>query len=120
MQAVDFVNALVLAQVKSLLGNPGRMLVDVGEDVDEVFTAQTGWSQGLKTAHFELSLDGSCSGWVACQCLAMSTRRAHQTFSWLCTYSRKRASDARRAGRPSRRQCMPIESIFGAPATPSA
>ena len=74
-------------------------------------------AQGLEAAHFTLSC---LNGWVACQWRAISTRRAHQTFSWLCTYSRKRASDARRAGRPSRRQCMPIESIFGAPATPSA
>ena len=118
--AVDIVDRCVQAEIVGFLRHPRRVLVDVGEGCDEGVAAQRGRPQGLETAHGQFSHSVGRNGWVACQCLAMSMRRAHQTLSWLFTYSMKRASEAKRAGRPSRRQCMPIDSIFGAPAWPSA
>ena len=53
-----------------------------------------------------------------CQWCAMSIRRATHTRSWSRMWSMKRSSAAARPGRPIRRQCRPIDIIFGA-CTPS-
>src|SRR5258706_8438313 len=88
------------------------MLVDAAQSCDEVGLRRT--VQGFERNHAPLR-----KGCREIQCRAISTRRQVQTRSWRWTWSRKRASEARRAGRPASRQCRPIESIFGVSA-PSA
>src|SRR5690606_14795425 len=76
MQYFDLIDALVNALVIGLFGDPGRVLVDVCEGGDEGVTVEAGRLDRLETAHFALSC---LKGWVACQCRAISTRRANQT-----------------------------------------
>src|SRR5258708_531298 len=94
-------------------GNPRGMLVDGAQACDEIGLRQA--VQGLQRDH----ADGLRNGCRAIQWRAISTRRQIQTRSWRWTWSRNRASEARRPGPPARRQCSPIDSIFGVSA-PSA
>ncbi|MNC56828.1 hypothetical protein D3C75_1064500 [compost metagenome] len=80
VQRLDLVQLAQLAQVVGFFGNPRRVLVDVGEGLDEGVTAQGGWLEGVEGGHQAFSF---LYGWVACQWRAMSTRRANQTWSWL-------------------------------------
>ena len=59
------------------------------------------------------------NGWRFIQWRAMSTRLLIHTRSCLSIWSRNCCSARKRPGRPSNRQCMPTDSIFGVSA-PSA
>gem|GEM_PF-6101737 len=76
MERLDVVEAFVDALVIGLFGDPGRVLVDVGEGGNEGVAVEAGRLDRLEAAHFALSW---VNGWVACQWRAISTRRANQT-----------------------------------------
>ena len=80
VQRLDFVQLTQLAQVIGFFGDPRRVLVDVGEYLDEGVAVQGGGLEGLEGGHQAFSF---LYGWVVCQWRAMSTRRANQTCSWL-------------------------------------